>query len=160
MNSFLAYLSGIPDVFISAIVGGVFGLLGAFVGAAFGKLGLVKSVGLFPIIAIAVSFPIAKTFVLPAINEARLNVGLPKQLDESTIHEATRLTNTVVEYQYHLVGNIPQNFQALSVKTMNIDDICKNWKADFDASRATRIDYVYRWDTGSDRFSVSPQDCR
>lgn len=160
MGGFLVFLADLPSIAVSAIFGGLFAILGVLVGEALKRLGLSNAPRYAAIGFIAASFPVTNTYIKPAIQEAALNKGLPKKLDDSTIHEATKIIPGGIEYRFRLVGDIPPDFKVSAVKQMNLRGLCQNWKSDFDAGRATKISYSYTWGGGADAYSLVPGDCK
>ncbi|KQM33859.1 hypothetical protein ASF03_09250 [Rhizobium sp. Leaf68] len=160
MGEFLVFLAGLPSIALSAIFGALFGLVGGLLGVILKRWGFTNAWRYAAGIAVAVSVPLTSNLIKPAIQDATLNDGLPKKLDDVTIHEATKVIPGGVEYRFRLVGAIPPDFKVSAVKQKNLQGLCQIWKPDLDAGRATKIIYSYTWDGGADAYSVVPGDCK
>lgn len=160
MQPVLLALSNLPPWVVFAIMGGVFGAVGALLGAGLSRLGYPKFARLIAIVAIVVSFQVSRIVLMPSVALAKLNEGLPKPVDEYTVLQSAEYTPQGLAYRYQLFGGLPGDFQVSQIKDGAIGDLCSNWAADFAARRVSKIDYHYTWAAGGGSFSVTPQDCR
>lgn len=159
MSTLIVGMSSLPTWIITAIFAGIAGAFGALIGELAKRAGFPKLMKVLPIVAVMISLPLIRSSILPAIEEAALNEGLPKQLDEVTILESVSRTPRGIAYHYQLIGDIPADFRASDIKDLNLAGLCSTWQGDFAGKRADKIDYLYRWATGSGSFSVTPSDC-
>jgi len=159
MNSVLLLLADLPPWVVFALTGAAFGVLGTLIGHGLAKIGwplLSRGVVIF---AIVVSVQVSRLVMMPSIAQARLNEGLPKQLDDFTVLERASFTSSGLVYEYKLYGNLPADLDVEPIKQNGLANMCANFREDFASKRYSRIDYLYTWASGADSFSLAATDC-
>ncbi len=155
----LLIFAGLPTWVTYAASGAVFGAGGAVAGWLIGKAGWPALSRFAVIAAIVGSVQFSRISVVPAVENARLNEGLPTQVDEYTTLELASLSGRVLTYQFTLSGDFQPDLDVGQIKSAGIDGLCQNWMPDFLAGRLSRVDYTYTWETGSGVFSLTQTDC-